>query len=619
MLKEDLKQNIVLVLFCFLLQEYLTGATLTFVAIGFALVSLGLRPNKYVRNALALGVFASYWLKYGKLIDPEIGLNFLTSIITLKILEKETVRDRYMIFFGLLLLISAGSLFERTLTYVLFFTGSFLVLITNFYGYLGLKWRFKDLGLALLWVLPFTLMLFFLVPRLLNPIPFQQNTMAPGEIGYTPDVNISEVESLEPNQSPVFQVTTSRSLNQSELYWRANTLSYNDGWNWKEMLQDKEEAQMLLGLPLNAPALRQSFRLFTRPEYFFGMDYPGYIAFGNDVFRLTGHMKTLPQRRWEWVQKYDVYSDVNAELTEPGHGPHYLQVPLSKKEKESISNMFPGSNLEEVMNSIRLHFQKENFTYSLKPGRSASFREFLGRKIGFCSHYASAVALILRIKGIPTRLVSGFMGGEYNKFADFYLVSQNDAHVWVEVYSEGKWQRVDPTVWIAPDRVLLGGEAYMESVNEGRFGKKSFFKIPAFINDLRQWFGQWDFYFYHWLEGMDYNAQEAWLTKFKFKRKWLFSIIPIVMVTFMLGYIWFLASRKMMTEDSPHQDLLKLFYKKMNKRGVLLSRFSIKDSQEMMKTVSDPELVMIWDELIAASFQDKKISFKEMKRRIQRI
>src|SRR5690606_22539112 len=153
-------------------------------------------------------------------------------------------------------------------------------------------------------------------------------------------------------------------------------------------------------------------------------------------------------------------------------------------------------------------------SYSLSPGRSQSFSEFMERKVGLCSHYASAVALILRAKGIPSRLVSGHMGGSYNRFADFYLVSQNDAHVWVEAQSDGKWLRLDPTEWIAPERVRLGGDAFIESVQEGSFITGRLLRGPRFIQDLRMWFGQWDFLFYQWLEDMDYHSQEAFLLKF---------------------------------------------------------------------------------------------------------
>ena len=477
MLKESWKQNLVLIGFALLLNEYLTAATLILIATGLVLVTIGKRPNKIVRNVLALVIFASYWIKYGKIIDPEIGLNFLTSIIVLKILEKETVRDRYMIFFGLLLIISAGSLFERTLTYVFFFSLSFLLLIHDFYFYLGRKWKLKDMGLAVFWVLPLTFGLFFFVPRALNPIPFQQNNRTEGEIGYTPDVTISDIESLEMNEEPVFQVSVDKKIRQQDLYWRGNTLSYNDGWNWKEAGQDRDFKVPVQEYFKAPDDIEQKFRLFLKPEYFFSLDYPKLVSYRNQNIKVDGKLRTISQGRWQGIQRYSVISDPALDLLDKETKRRYLMVPLSRQEKEKISAMFPGNNLDEVIKSLRDYYFSKGFSYSLSPGRTPGLKEFLDKKIGFCSHYASATALILRMKGIPTRLVSGFMGGNYNRYANFYLVSQNDAHVWVEALSDGKWRRLDPTEWIAPDRVLLGGEAFMQTIDQGVFGKSSFLEF----------------------------------------------------------------------------------------------------------------------------------------------
>jgi transglutaminase-like putative cysteine protease len=604
MLKTDWKQNLILLVFSVIMIEVLTSPTLIFVAAGMLMVFMNIKTTKLVRNILALAVFGSYWITYGKIIDPEVGLNFLVSIIVLKILEKETVRDRYMIFFGLLLLISAGSLFERTLTYVFFFSVSFLVLIRDFYSYLGQKWRLKDLGLAVLWVLPLTFSLFFFVPRLLNPIPFQNNSPTPGEIGYTPDVNISQIESLSANQTPVFQVISSRRIGQGELYWRGNTLSYNDGWNWPQMVQDKQEPTILLGAIPGPQEIKQTFRLFGRSDYFFALDMPRTVSYGKEFLGL-GYTRTLAQRRWEGVQRYEAISLAASGLKDETPIPQYLQSPLSKVDKENIKLVFPGNTLSEVEASIRKYFRTSQFSYSLSPGKSQSFSEFMQKKIGFCSHYASAVAIILRVKGIPARLVSGYMGGNYNRYADFYLVSQNDAHVWVEAYSEGKWQRLDPTEWIAPDRVLLGGTAFMAAVKDGQFRKASSFRMPAFLLDLKLWFEQWDFHFYQWLEQMDYHTQEAWFSRFNFKREWLFSLLPLIMVSFMLLYYWYLSRRKNQERESEHQEVWQSFYKKMNKRGLKLSTQSLTESQNLIMTFNNPEVIKVWHELVEGSFGGK--------------
>ncbi len=67
-------------------------------------------------------------------------------------------------------------------------------------------------------------------------------------------------------------------------------------------------------------------------------------------------------------------------------------------------------------------------------------------KSGHCEFYSTAMAVMLRVEGIPSRNVTGFIGGTYNRFGNFYAVRQGDAHSWVEVYIENKgWTRFDPT------------------------------------------------------------------------------------------------------------------------------------------------------------------------------
>jgi hypothetical protein len=67
-------------------------------------------------------------------------------------------------------------------------------------------------------------------------------------------------------------------------------------------------------------------------------------------------------------------------------------------------------------------------------------------KSGHCEFYSTALAVLLRTLGVPTRNVTGFIGGSYNRFGDFYAVRQGDAHSWVEAYIEGRgWLSFDPT------------------------------------------------------------------------------------------------------------------------------------------------------------------------------
>ncbi|HVQ38685.1 MAG TPA: transglutaminase domain-containing protein, partial [Pyrinomonadaceae bacterium] len=68
-------------------------------------------------------------------------------------------------------------------------------------------------------------------------------------------------------------------------------------------------------------------------------------------------------------------------------------------------------------------------------------------KAGHCEYFSTAMAVMLRTRGIPARVVNGFLAGEYNDAADAYTVRQSDAHSWVEVYfpEAGSWVTFDPT------------------------------------------------------------------------------------------------------------------------------------------------------------------------------
>jgi transglutaminase-like putative cysteine protease len=91
-----------------------------------------------------------------------------------------------------------------------------------------------------------------------------------------------------------------------------------------------------------------------------------------------------------------------------------------------------------------------NYEYTLDfMGRDAEqpIEDFLFRyRSGHCEFFATAMILMLRSVDIPARLVTGFMGSEFNPLEDFYIVRQNNAHAWVEAYlPESGWTTFDPT------------------------------------------------------------------------------------------------------------------------------------------------------------------------------
>ena len=104
-------------------------------------------------------------------------------------------------------------------------------------------------------------------------------------------------------------------------------------------------------------------------------------------------------------------------------------------------------------------FRNEPFVYTLAPPplEGDIVDDFLfDTRRGFCEHYAGAFVVLLRAAGIPSRVVTGYQGGEINPTGDYMIVRDSDAHAWAEALLDGVWQRFDPTAAVAPSRIESG-------------------------------------------------------------------------------------------------------------------------------------------------------------------
>jgi LPXTG-motif cell wall-anchored protein len=138
----------------------------------------------------------------------------------------------------------------------------------------------------------------------------------------------------------------------------------------------------------------------------------------------------------------------------------YLQLPreLSARTRTLAHEWTAGlqSDTQKAL-AIQRHLQTE-YRYTLDApsgGKRDPIDDFLFEsRAGHCEFFSTAMALLLREVSVPTRNVSGFVGGTWNRFGGFYAVRQGDAHSWVEAYVEqaapdggrrGAWVTFDPT------------------------------------------------------------------------------------------------------------------------------------------------------------------------------
>jgi hypothetical protein len=160
-------------------------------------------------------------------------------------------------------------------------------------------------------------------------------------------------------------------------------------------------------------------------------------------------------------QHYDVYSLINMTSAEELRRRRPAYSENVKRYYTKLSHRDPRidqlaheitQNATNVYDQVMLvqNFLEKNYEYTtvnLPQSRVDPVSTFLfSKKRGHCEYFATSMVVLLRHLGIPSRLVNGFLEGEYNEIGDFYIVRQSDAHTWVEVYfGNGFWVTFDPS------------------------------------------------------------------------------------------------------------------------------------------------------------------------------
>jgi transglutaminase-like putative cysteine protease len=138
----------------------------------------------------------------------------------------------------------------------------------------------------------------------------------------------------------------------------------------------------------------------------------------------------------------------------PGKG--YLAIPDGFEDVRTLGREVAGEEGTDADRAARLlRLFRSGFRYTVADP-AASLREFLfSKRAGFCEHYASALALLLRSSGIPSRVAVGYLGGEWNELGQYLIVRQSDAHAWTEGWIGGRWVQLDATPPLGEDSPFL--------------------------------------------------------------------------------------------------------------------------------------------------------------------
>ena len=309
-------------------------------------------------------------------------------------------------------------------------------------------------------------------------------------------------------------------------------------------------------------------------KYLFLLDLP-YLV--NNDFNISSDftarthnpIKSLLQYTANSSQSYRITSQLDSNireiaLTTPGLNKQARQLALSWKRQ--------STKPEDIIKSALNYFAKQNFYYTLSPSkltRKDAVDQFLFETHeGFCEHYASAFAVLMRAADIPSRIVLGYLGGKLNPINNVISVDQSMAHAWNEVWIDGKgWLRIDPTAAIAPERVTKD----IASALKDQDGLPLHLQLDiAVIEKLKQFFDAIDNKWNQWILSYDKNKQKKFLqflTGKDFSLREVSSLfIQLILITLALTSLFYFINNIKRQKD-PVARAYQVFLKKLAKAG----------------------------------------------------
>ncbi len=337
-------------------------------------------------------------------------------------------------------------------------------------------WPSARLALGLsVQALPLVVLMFLIFPRVQASFLLRLSNPNVGLTGMSDHLQPGTFGSLVQSDEIAFRakVNDGTVLAQNQLYWRGVVLEIAESamaWRATEPIP-LPPRQTLPGAVTDR--VEQVITVMPHGErWLFALDRPVEVK-GTSGFRAQACTTDVLRSQTPVYNKtiYTAVSDLASDpavLFSPGLRRSYTRVPPGVGDQSlDLARRLrrPGARDEDVVRAALRYFGTEGFSYSLTPGplpadNALDYFLFQSKK-GFCEHYAAAFTSLMRAAGVPSRLVVGYQGGEFNSWGRYYTVRQSDAHAWAEVWLEGRgWVREDPTAVIAPDRVSYGAQGY---------------------------------------------------------------------------------------------------------------------------------------------------------------
>ncbi len=413
-----------------------------------------LQPGRILLFLFTLTGFSLVFYHYPLLLGRAAGVAMLTVMLGLKLLELRKPRDLYLVIFLGFFTLTTQFLFNQQivlLLYSLLVTIGLVTLLVEKSRSQNTPSTFASLKLALSLLAqaaPIMVALFLFFPRLSGPLWNLGLSDTQGVTGLSDSITPGSISQLIQSRAVAFRVDFNGPVPpQQQRYWRGPVLWDSDGWRWEigRRLTSGPSSLLVEGDPLDYSITLEP----STNRWIYALDLATKIP---PKSQLLADFHLVTKQPINQRYRYNISSHLryNTGPITPEQRRRGLQLPdtttlrmsalVNKWRRQSESD-------RELVNLSLNHFRNQPFYYTLYPPlvMDNPVDQFLfDSRRGFCEHYATSFVTLMRLAGIPARVVTGYQGGEINPLGNYLIVRQSDAHAWAEVWLEGLgWVRTD--------------------------------------------------------------------------------------------------------------------------------------------------------------------------------
>lgn len=420
-------------------------------------------PGPLARALLALAMAAVVLVRFHTLNGLAAGTTLLLLMAALKLLETRGARDELVLVGAGFFLLLAACLDRQELARTPLYAAQALLCCAALGGIasptLAALAALRLAGRSLLFAAPLALLLFIFFPRL----PGSFWAIPRGNValtGLSDSMSPDSIARLVADYDPAFRVRFAAGRPATAaLYWRGPVLHDFDGHTWRRAphaLRARPPLEFL------GEAVRYRVSLEpTRRRFWFALDTPARAP-AQEVL-LTYDSELLAAEPLLEAVSYEGLSYLGTRARAPlseseRREDTALPDAANPRTRELAQALYARAGSDRAFVAAALDYLRTGgFVYSLEPqplGADAIDDLLFRTREGFCGHYASAFVALMRAAHVPARVITGYLGGEWNPIGEFLEVRQADAHAWAEVWlPERGWTRLDPTAAVAPERL----------------------------------------------------------------------------------------------------------------------------------------------------------------------